>query len=120
MAYVSQELKKELAPRIKKICKQHGVKGTLAVRHHSNLVLNISSGVIDFGDTTRVQQINTYHYKSHLENYKEAVSFLDELLPAMNVGNHDNSDFMTDYFDVGWYVDVNIGRWDKPYALTEI
>lgn len=120
MAYIGQERKRELAPQIKKICKQHGVKGTLAVRHHSNLVLNISSGVIDFGDTSTVQQINTYHYKSHLENYKEAVKFLDELLPAMNVGNHDNSDFMTDYFDVGWYVDVNIGRWDKPYALTEI
>ena len=31
----------------------------------------------------------------------------------MNVGNHDNSDPMTDYFDVGWYISVNLGRWDK-------
>jgi hypothetical protein len=35
----------------------------------------------------------------------------------MNMGNHDNSDIMTDYFDVGWYVDVNIGLWNKPYIL---
>ena len=118
MAYMSQERKGELSPQIKSICKRHGVKATLAVRHHSTLVLNISSGVIDFGDTS--QQINTYHYKSHLEDYKEAVSFLDELLPAMNVGNHDNSNIQFDHFDVGWYVNVNIGRWDKPYKKESI
>jgi hypothetical protein len=37
----------------------------------------------------------------------------------MNGGNHDNSDVQTDYFDVGWYVDVNIGSWDKPYTLEK-
>ena len=26
-------------------------------------------------------------------------------------------DAMTDYYDVGWYVDVNIGTWEKPYKL---
>jgi hypothetical protein len=38
-------------------------------------------------------------------------------MTAMNDGNHDRSDIQTDYFDVGWYVDVNIGRWNKPYIL---
>jgi hypothetical protein len=36
----------------------------------------------------------------------------------MNAGNWDKSDIQTDYFDVGWYIDVNVGRWDKPYALV--
>jgi hypothetical protein len=35
----------------------------------------------------------------------------------MNAGNHNRSDAMTDYFDVGWYVDVNIGKWNQPYIL---
>jgi len=26
---------------------------------------------------------------------------------------------MTDYFDVGWYISVNLGRWDKPYIVSE-
>ena len=52
------------------------------------------------------------------EGRKEAVSFLDEVLPAMNVGNHNRSDLMTDYFDVGWYIDINIGRYNKPYVQT--
>jgi hypothetical protein len=25
---------------------------------------------------------------------------------------------MTDYFDVGWYIDIKIGKWDKPYNFT--
>ena len=48
MAYVSQELKAKLAPKIKAICKKYGVKASLAVRNHSVLCLNIKSGKIDF------------------------------------------------------------------------
>jgi hypothetical protein len=24
---------------------------------------------------------------------------------------------MTDYFDVGWYIDINVGKWNKPYQF---
>ena len=59
--------------------------------------------------------VNPYWFKEHFSGV--AKSFLLELFQAMNKGNHDNSDIMTDYFDVGWYVDVNIGKWDKPYIV---
>ena len=36
---------------------------------------------------------------------------------AMNIGNHDNSDLQTDYYDVGWYVNLQFGRWNKPYNV---
>lgn len=134
MAYVSQALKKSLAPAIKAICKKYGVKGSLAVSNHSTLVLNIKSGKIDFMESynrtgmaearhpnnqftpeTRYIGVNPYHYKRHFDG--AALKFLAEVIPVMNRGNHDNSDIMTDYFDVGWYVDVNIGKWDKPYTI---
>ncbi len=137
MAYVSQELKASLAPAIKAICKKYGVKGTLAVRNHSTLCLNIKSGSIDFiGNSNEVcgndhyqvsrgftpnksgyDNVNPYHYKNHYSG--KALKFLNEVMPLLNKGNHDNSDIMTDYFDVGWYVDVNIGKWDKPYVLEK-
>ena len=126
MAYVSQDLKAKLAPTIKAICKKYGVKASLAVRNHSVLVLNIKSGRIDFlGDYDRDNEyakkyghidVNTYWYKDHFGG--EAYHFLSEVIPAMNAGNHDNSDIQVDYFDVGWYIDVNVGRWNKPYELT--
>jgi len=30
---------------------------------------------------------------------------------------YDNSDAQTDYFDTAYYVDVNVGKWDKPYIV---
>ena len=137
MAYVSQSLKASLAPALKAICKKYGVKGTLAVRNHSTLCLNIKSGSIDFiGNSNEVcgndhyqvsrgftpnksgyDNVNPYHYQNHYSG--KALKFLSEVMPLMNKGNHDNSDLMTDYFDVGWYVDVNIGKWDKPYVLEK-
>jgi hypothetical protein len=42
-----------------------------------------------------------------------------ELYAAMMDGNHDNSDIQTDYFDVGWYIDINIGAWNAPYTLVK-
>ena len=127
MAYVSQDLKAKLAPKIKAICKKYGVKASLAVRNHSTLVLNVKSGKVDFigdyGSTPETRadaekfgiQVNPYHYKSHFNG--DAYFFLSEVIPAMNDGNWDKSDIQTDYFNCGWYVDVNIGKWNKPYAL---
>jgi hypothetical protein len=136
MAYVNQELKAKLAPKIKEICKKHGVKATLAVRHHSTLVLNIRQGQIDFignfnsvagklprpehlpfQPVTKSIDVNTYWYKEHFSG--AALKFLNEVMPVLNDGNWDKSDVQTDYFNVGWYVDVNIGQWDKPYALEK-
>lgn len=114
MAYMNQEKKAKLAPAIKAICKKHGVKASLAVHNHSTLVLNIKSGKIDFGETR--QQVNPYWYHEHYTG--AALEFLKEVIPAMNVGNHDRSDIQTDYFDVGWYIDVNIGKWNNPYVLA--
>jgi hypothetical protein len=48
MAYVSKEKKAELAPAIKAVLKKYGMKGTIAVRHHSSLVVTLRSGEIDF------------------------------------------------------------------------
>ncbi len=130
MAYVSQDLKSKLTPKIKAICKKYGVKASIAVRHHSTLVLNVKSGKIDFisdyGDTTESRndakkfgiQVNPYHYQSHFNG--KAKKFLSEVIPALNNGNHDNSDSQSDYFDVGWYIDVNIGKWDKPYIVETV
>lgn len=141
MAYVSQELKAKLAPSIRAVCKKHGVKASVAVHNHSTLVLNIKQGSIDFIEnfieTDKVKDycnymgvadiagirknqrlnVNTYHYQDHFSG--RALEFLKEVMPIMNDGNWDKSDIQTDYFNVGWYVDVNIGQWNKPYALEK-
>lgn len=132
MAYMNQSLKSKMAPQIKAICKKYNVKASLAVRNHSSLVLNIKSSEIDFitnynetispnpaySNFTPAEksiQVNPYWYKDHFSD--KAKAFLSEVIPAMNNGNWDKSDAQTDYFNVGWYVSVNIGQWNKPFEV---
>lgn len=131
MAYMSQERKASLAPAIKAILKKYGMKGSLSVDNHSGLKLTLSEGKIDFAadlapelefrqgllTATGYTQINTFWYHDHYRG--TALKFLKEVIAAMNVGNHDRSDISTDYFDVGWYIYVNVGKWNKPYKLSK-
>lgn len=141
MAYMSQEKKAKIAPVVKAILKKYNVKGSLAVRNHSTLVLNIKSGSVDFiesyletesnvrhGNKMSEDQIayirkhntldvNPYWFKEHFSGV--AKEFLIEVFVAMNDGNWDKSDIQSDYFNVGWYNDVNIGNWKQPYSVTK-
>ena len=135
MAYVSQELKAKLAPTVKAVLKKYGMKGTLSVNNHSTLVLTVKSGKIDLignFNTVRTRryakcdqrfnaaqgsiQINEYHYTKHFNGV--ALDFVDEIVQAMNEGNWNRSDIQADYFDVGFYTNINVGTWDKPYVIT--
>jgi len=115
MAYMSQEKKKELSPAIKAVMKKYDMKGTISVQHHSGLVITLKSGPIDFGSTD--EDVNTYWIHEHYEGV--AKKFLTELKAAMMVGNFDESDIQSDYFHVGWYVYIRIGKWDSPYMVTK-
>jgi hypothetical protein len=122
MAYVSQQMKAELAPTIKSILKKYGIKGSLAVQNHSTLVLNIKSGKIDFAkDSTSDNfnyQVNTYWVHEHYTG--KAKKFLAEVIAAMKGPKFfDHSDSMSDYFHVSHYIDINLGKWNKPYVLEK-
>lgn len=115
MAYMNQEMKAKIAPKVKAILKKYGMKGSLSVRNHSSLVLNLKEGPLDlvYENDNGYSQINQYWLESNYQG--KELKFLKEVVSAMNDGNHDNSDAMVDYFDVGWYVNINAGQWDKPY-----
>ena len=145
MSYMNQDKKKALAPQIKAVLAKYGVKATIGVNNYSTLVVNIKEGALDFigaankhnqqyaertgqkaYEVTNYYGVNPYHEVSHMNNIGETkiANFFKELIAAMNgkgssVANHDNSDIMTDYFDVGWYLDINVGKWNKPYKMTK-
>jgi hypothetical protein len=118
MAYMSQDRKKVLTPAIKAVLKKYNLKGSISVQNYSTLRVTISSGDIDFlaGKDCDHGSVNPYWIANHFTGI--AKDCLLELKAAMMTGNHDNSDIMTDYFDVGWYIDIKIGNWDKPYNFT--
>lgn len=140
MAYFSQEDKAKVAPAIKAVLKKYGVKGSIGVRHHSSLVVNIKAGPLDFcGASKRIReaqairrgdrldlseithiQVNRYHVEEwHREAGEHKIAdFFKELNEAtLGAGWYDRSDSMTDYFDTAYYIDINVGQWNKPYQL---
>lgn len=136
MAYMNQERKAKISAALKPVLAKYGIKGSLSVRNHSSIVLTVKSGAIDFiGNVNRVcgnnhyqvsrgftpvkdyTDVNPYWFHDHFDG--EAKEFLTEAFRALKSADwYDRSDAMTDYFDTAYYVDINIGRWNKPYIFT--
>jgi hypothetical protein len=137
MAYMNQARKAELAPAIKAVLKKFGMKGTIGVSNYSTLIVNLQSGELDlieeanafnrefaqrtgqkFYPVTGNYQANPY---KGADAYADSVvgQFFKELTAAMR-GKiwYDNSDIMTDYFDTAYYMEINVGKWNKPYVFT--
>lgn len=134
MAYMNVEHKRKIAELVKPILNKYGVKGTLSIRHHSTLVLNISRGKLDFiGNFNEVgkniHNLSDFGFSPAKNNIKvnefhtdrdysgDVAVFFTEILAVMNVDNWNHSDIQSDYFNVGYYIDINVGKWDKPYVL---
>ena len=142
MAYFSQQDKAKVSPAIKAVFKKYRVKGSIGVHNHTSLVVNIKSGALDFcgalkrireeqvarrgerhdlGEITYIQ-VNRYHVEQwHREAGEHKIAdFFKELIEAMLGADwYDNSDSMMDYFDTAYYMDINVGKWNKPYQLVK-
>ena len=138
MAYMSQEKKKEIAAELKKVVPK-GWKYRLGVRHHSTLVMVIRSAPVDLVDEhNRAVYINNPGYEPDehgvvgrgrlaKDNFSintyvppqmvESNEVFKKILKTLNTGNYDNSDIQSDYFDYGFFVDLKVGAWDKPFMV---
>lgn len=124
MAYMDQKRKKEIAQKLKAVVPA-GWKYSLRVRNHMALVMTIRSAPVDL--LKDVQWDERSKDRSYTEFYpngnhqrhfsEENVKTLKAIWDVLNDGNWDKSDIMTDYFNVGWYVDLNIGEWNKPFVV---
>lgn len=129
MAYMSQEKKKEIAAALKEVVPKSW-KYSLGVRHHSTIVMTIRSAPIDLiaernqavadkldrGYQVVKDNFSVNPYNGEICLTKSAEIFR-KILKILNTGNYDNSDIMTDYFDVNFYVDLRVGEWNKPFVM---
>jgi hypothetical protein len=118
MAYVSNEKKSQIQAALKPIFKKYGIKATVGRNSYkSTLVVNVSAGDIDFG--TDYQQVNVYWVDDHYTG--KAKDFLNEVLDAIKKAGewYDESNAQIDYFNTAFYIDINIGRWDKKYVYNK-
>lgn len=139
MAFMNQAKKKIIAELVKPILKKYNLKGSLSVKHYSSIVLTLKSGKIDFiknyndnaieknqsisewqrkKDSIDVNymQVNEFYIN---ENYtgiaREALSALKFALQGADW--YDKSSIQEDYFDIAYYIDINIGKYDQGYIV---
>lgn len=122
MAYIDQKKKAEIEAALKKVIPASW-KYSLAIQNHSTLCLTIYSAPRDLV-TANLRPVhrkahgcitlNPYYIKHEYDG--ELLELFQRILAAMNAGNYDHSDVQSDYFDVGWYVSVNIGKSDRPFV----
>ena len=142
MAYMNQEKKAKIALRLKPILKKYGIKGSLSVRSHSTIVLTLKSGKIDFIENfiqtdsnvmhnrkmtqsqidrirnNRYLDANPFWFQEHFTGV--AKNFLTEAFAALKSADwYDRTDAQVDYFDIAYYTDVTVGKWNHPYEVTK-
>jgi hypothetical protein len=146
MAYMDKTRKAVIAAALKPVLAHWGITGSLSVRNHQVIVLTITAGPIDFvenwiacsgqqglftiSEERRSEQhrlvrerchidVNPFYLDQHWSG--DALEFLKAAKTALKAaGWYDRSDPHTDYFDTAYYIDIRIGRWDKPYRYRGV
>jgi|SRR5271157_5546320 len=126
MAYIDQQRKGILEVEIKKVVPANW-KYTLKIRHHSTLVITIRQADVDLigknicaprhvGGRPEYLSLNEHNLQG--EYTDKLLKIFEGIKGAMMIGNHDRSDIQSDYFDVGWYIDIQIGEYKSPFKFV--
>jgi pyruvate formate-lyase activating enzyme-like uncharacterized protein len=133
MAYIKTAEVKEIRLALKE---KFGKKFKFSVtKRDGGLAVQVAimSGLTDFSNLWASKTEDDYgygytninHYHITEKNYGDNVELFKEIdtiiktAPAKAEGGReyfDHSDSMTDYFHVAYYYDIQVGKWDKPYA----
>jgi hypothetical protein len=97
---------------------------TIAPGGHAICVALMAGPVSPFADpqpTDGYAQLNHRYLKELCNGHNitpAAVEMLQQVTEISNRHNWDNSDIQSDYFDVGYYFSLHIGKWDRPFEIV--
>lgn len=140
MAYVNKEVMQKAKEAVKKLCKEYNMKVSLAGLHTSTLRATIQAGEIDLISNAHDCAMQSPRYDNdtwmnfiikngHLDinryyihqNYSgRALEFIEKLHDILKADHWDESDAMTDYFSCAFYINMQVGKWNKPYQLLPL
>lgn len=123
MAYINADKTAQIREAIKKeFPSSKGWKFSISNENHSTVNCHIMEAPVNFEE----RQINDKWINDHYKDKPEQLEALSRLRDILNgatleegARNFDNSDPMTDYFHVGWYIHIQVGKWDKPFKYVE-
>ena len=139
MAYISTDDVKHIRNELKKELPQY--KFSVVRDHHSSVTISLMKGPAfkdyeyfdRYNNVTKTANLSDGEHHQinqfHLEDFygKENAEILGKIdtisrtAPAKNGGKvwYNDSDIQTDYFDIAYYVHINVGKWNKPYEIVE-
>jgi hypothetical protein len=71
--------------------------------------------VIDWVTKEQNISVNQYYLDSSFDGI--ALEYLEKAKSIMLVDHWDRSDIQSDYFNCAYYLNISIGRWNKPYKF---
>jgi hypothetical protein len=127
MAFMSQETKTKIAAELKKVMPK-GWKYSLAVRDHSTIILTIASAPIDLmaivrgnrehGARDNYAQLNQFYLSTEFAGNEQMCELFAKIYATLKGPEFfDHSDSQTDYFNCSHYININLGRWNKPFQV---
>ena len=122
MAFITSEEVKEKRNKIKAAFPAAlGWKFSVTKDNHSSIDVEILQAPIELRSEAGLkygQGMNVRpDYKTLNPIGKDVVG---EIWGIINEGNFDKSDSMTDYFHVGFYASISIGRWNKDFKVVSV
>ncbi len=109
MAFISKERVKEVREELKKTFP--AFKFSVRVDGYTAIRVTLLSGPVKFIESD-YSGINHFYP----EKYDHA-DVLKGMIEIINKGNYTRHDHGMDYADVGFYVTINQGAWDRPYVV---
>lgn len=64
-------------------------------------------------------QVNYYWIDESKKLTEYGKKLLKNVVSFAQSYNYDDSDTMTDYFDTGFYLNIGVGKWNKPFKVVK-
>lgn len=114
MAYIDAQT----TAKIRKALKVAFPEIKFSVRNHRHSSISVTILASPYFEDGMINQINHYWLERNYEGDElRVLSTIDKIIRTVG-GHYDNSDIMTDYFDVAFYYNINVGEYDKPHSNT--
>jgi hypothetical protein len=139
MAWVNKETVTKVREALKVLNKEYGMKTSVSGTNSSSLKVRIVSGKIDlignyietvgaanvmrdYEEVVKYLQRNRHvqvnHYWLDTAFSGLALEYLEKVKAIMAVDHWDKSDIQSDYFHCAYYMNIDIGAWNKPFEVT--
>lgn len=112
MAHITQAQKKNISSLLKEIKELKNWSYSLSINNHSEIIMKVKSAPVKIPEGETYFQVNPYY----VHEYNNEL--LNKIISILNTDNYNRSRIEIDYHDVGHYIRLTFGTWDKPFNST--